>query len=103
MSLRARLIVAYLAVVVVLGTALVVVARTQHDHLVDQLDRQLTAARPFLEPGRFTPSRGKAPAVTMRVRRGDAAMNDGCLIRSIPRTTHPLFPSPALDPPLLVI
>ena len=56
MSLRARLIVAYLAVVVVLGTALVVVARTQHDHLVDQLDRQLTAARPFLEPGRFTPS-----------------------------------------------
>ncbi|MFN8020670.1 MAG: HAMP domain-containing sensor histidine kinase [Acidimicrobiales bacterium] len=56
MSLRARLIVAYLAVVVVLGTALVVVARVQHDHLVDQLDRQLTAVRPFVQPGRFSPS-----------------------------------------------
>jgi two-component system, OmpR family, sensor kinase len=56
MSLRARLFVAYLAVVLVLGTALVVVARVQHDHLVEQIDRQLTAARPFLQPGRFAPT-----------------------------------------------
>ena len=50
MSLRARLVVAYLAVVLVLGVALVGVARTQRDHLVGQIDRQLGAARPFLQP-----------------------------------------------------
>lgn len=50
MSLRARLVVAYLAVVIVLGIALVGVARTQRDHLVDQIDRRLAAARPFLQP-----------------------------------------------------
>lgn len=50
MSLRARLLVAYLAVVVVLGTAMFVVVHGQREHLVGQIDKQLNAIRPFVRP-----------------------------------------------------
>ena len=50
MSLRARLLVAYLAVVVVLGTAMFVVVHGQREHLVGQIDKQLNAVRPFVRP-----------------------------------------------------
>ncbi len=50
MSLRARLLVAYLAVVIVLGTAMFVVVHGQREHLVGQIDRQLNAIRPFVRP-----------------------------------------------------
>lgn len=50
MSLRTRLLVAYLVVVVVLGTAMFVVVRGQRGHLVGQIDKQLNAIRPFVRP-----------------------------------------------------
>lgn len=59
MSLRARLLVAYLAVVVVLGTAMFVVVHGQRGHLVGQVDKQLNAVRPFVRPA----SSGDFPVV----------------------------------------
>jgi two-component system, OmpR family, sensor kinase len=50
MSLRARLVIAYLVVVVVLGTAMFVVVHGQRAHLVGQVDKQLNAVRPFVRP-----------------------------------------------------
>lgn len=50
MSLRSRLLVAFVAVVIVLGTSMFIVVRGQRHHLVDQIDRQLRAVRPFIGP-----------------------------------------------------
>ena len=70
MSLRARLLVAYLAVIVVLGTAMFVVVKGQHDHLVGQVDKQLGAVRPFVGPampGQRPPSATDAGAAPVDV------------------------------------
>lgn len=62
MTLRSRLVVAALAVVVVLAVSLVVVARVQRGHLVGQVDRQLNAAGPFLQPFPATGGTSSRPA-----------------------------------------
>ena len=47
MTLRTRLLIGFGLVLVALATAMVVVATTQRNYALDQLDRQLDSALPF--------------------------------------------------------